>query len=1049
MRPGRISRTTAAATVAVAIAFGAAAQSENPAHAPSAGDFGGVGLMQTRTARFQPDGTLDVSTVFVDPYRRYIVNFQPLPWVEATFRYTDIRNRLFSQNFDFSGDQSFKDRGADLKFKLLEESEYLPQIALGLQDGLGTGLFQSEYLVLSKRYYDLDFHAGVAWGLLGSRGGIKNPLTLLHTSFKDRSRDFGQGGSFNLGSYFAGEEIGVFAGVEWATPVDGLSLKLEYDGNDYRNDPLGNRFEVDLPVNVGMVYRPLPFIELAAGLERGNTAMFRASLRANIKDANFPKNDPAPPKVTVRPRPSPEELPRGRPAPGSGLRDEARLALLGPGALPRPSLPDDPPLAAAPPPRPAPALPTRPVVVPGGGEPAVVAALFDKLEAQGFDVEEVSLNQGEAHVSVRRRPGATNAAPLQAVAALLAEALPSAVDKVTLSEPGASVSAERAEIERARIVDFLFEELAAQGYDLEAIELTHDAVEARVSAMAGRDGQDATRAAGVLLRALPVPVRQVRLVRLEAGIERSRIVVGRAEAERAGRIDALFDGLQAFGLEVEQVELARGQATITVAAAAGTGEADLRRAARLVADQSPDPVDAVDVVALRAGAETLRVTWRRQDTGAPRIAVAGAEAPARATQVAELSQDEKRAIAEAVFADLERQGFDAEAIHIGQIKATVYVTPNRYRQLARNIGRASRVVANHVPASVELIEVVTLAAGMEIARVTVVRSDLENVELQRGSAEEIFAHARIDDPQVTFGPFGDAPDDLITAASKYPNFSWKVRPALRESIGGPDGFFLYQVYLALSARAELYRGLSVTGTLSKNIYNNFDEITLASDSVLPRVRSNIKEYLQQGEDGNIGKLQADYLFSPAPDWYARVSAGLLEEMFGGVGGEVLYRPYGSRLAISVDVNHVRQRGFRQRFDFQDYEITTGHLNLYYDIPYMGLNGEMHIGRFLAGDLGSQFVLSRTFDSGVTIGAWATLTNVSAEDFGEGSFDKGFFVSVPFELFLPQSTTSRGSFAFRPLTRDGGQMLGIGPRLYYVTQRGNKNAIFDTWDQFLD
>lgn len=1049
MRHRRFIRATLAAAASLVLAAGgAAAQSANPAHAPSAGNFGGVGLMQTRTARFQPDGTLDVTTIFVDPYRRYAINFQPLPFVEATFRYTDIRNRLFSQNFDFSGDQSFKDRGADLKFKLLSESEYLPQIALGLQDGLGTGLFQSEYLVFSKRYYDLDFHAGVAWGLLGNRGTITNPFTWLHESFKDRSRDFGQGGSFNLGSYFAGPTIGLFAGVEWATPIDGLSLKLEYDGNDYQNEPLGNRFDVDLPINVGMVYRPLPFIELAAGLERGNTAMFRASLRADLKNANFPKSDPEPPQVKVRPRPTPAELPRGRPAPGDGLKAEARLALLGPGALPRPvTAPvDDAEPARA---RPAPILPARPVVVPGGGEPAVVAALFDKLEGQGFDVEEVSLEGGEARVSVRRRAGSTQVAPLQDVAALLAEALPSAVEKVTLTEPGRSVSAERAEIERARIVDFLFEELAAQGYDLESIELTHDAVEARVTAMHGRDGQDAARAAGVLLRALPVPVRQVRLVRLEAGVERSRIVVGRAEAERAGRIDALFDGLQAFGLEVEQVELARGQATVTVAAGMTTDEAELRRAARLVANQAPDPVDAVDLVAVRAGAETLRVTWRRQDTGAPRIAVAGAEEPAGAPQVAELSQDEKRAIAKAVFKDLGSQGLDAEALHIGKVKATVYVTPSRFRQLSRNIGRASRVLANHMPASIELIEVVTLAAGMEIARVTVMRSDLENAELRQGSAEEIFAHAQIDKPKVTFGPFGDAPDDLITNNSQYPSFSWKVRPALRESIGGPDGFFLYQIYLALSARAELYRGLSVSGSVGKNIYNNFDEITLRSDSVLPRVRSNIKEYLQQGEDGNIAKLQADYLFSPAPDWYARISAGLFEEMFGGVGGEILYRPYGSRLALGVDINRVRQRGFRQRFDFQSYEVTTGHFNIYYDLPYFGLNAEMHIGRFLAGDLGSQFVLSRTFDSGVTIGAWATLTNVPAEDFGEGSFDKGFFVSVPFELFLPQSSTARGSFAFRPLTRDGGQMLGVGPRLYYMTKRGNSEAIFDTWDRFLD
>ena len=90
-----------------------------PYYKPSANDFGGVGLLQTRTARFHADGTLDVGASFVDPYRRYYVTFQILPFLEGTFRYTDIRNRLFSDIPEFSGNQSFKDRGADLKLLLL------------------------------------------------------------------------------------------------------------------------------------------------------------------------------------------------------------------------------------------------------------------------------------------------------------------------------------------------------------------------------------------------------------------------------------------------------------------------------------------------------------------------------------------------------------------------------------------------------------------------------------------------------------------------------------------------------------------------------------------------------------------------------------------------------------------------------------------------------------------------------------------------------------------------------------------------------------------
>src|SRR5690606_5211241 len=121
----------------------------------------------------------------------------------------------------------------------------------------------------------------------------------------------------------------------------------------------------------------------------------------------------------------------------------------------------------------------------------------------------------------------------------------------------------------------------------------------------------------------------------------------------------------------------------------------------------------------------------------------------------------------------------------------------------------------------------------------------------------------------------------------------------------------------------------------------------------------------------------------------------------------------------------------------------------YKLPFFGLLGEIHAGRFLAGDYGAQFGLSREFESGVRFGGWATFTDVPFDVFGEGSFDKGFFISIPFELFLLNSTRRGGTFAFRPLTRDGGQMVGVGNRLYGVVEGGNVDKLIDTWSTFLD
>ncbi|MBT6679240.1 MAG: hypothetical protein HOB08_19150, partial [Rhodospirillaceae bacterium] len=475
---------------------------------------------------------------------------------------------------------------------------------------------------------------------------------------------------------------------------------------------------------------------------------------------------------------------------------------------------------------------------------------------------------------------------------------------------------------------------------------------------------------------------------------------------------------------------------------------DYEAAARLVAETAPREVSSVEIVRLDAGVEATRVSLRRSAKAG--LSAGGAEKAADEF-VPDLTDNEKNELAVKIFKDLEAANFTVDKFEITRAKATVFLTPTKFREHARNVGRASRVVASYAPASVEEIEVVTMNAGLETARVSIMRQDLEAAVLRKGSPEEIWSHATISGPQPS-PPFGKSRPDDVTVVNnprRYPTLSWDVRPALRSHIGGPDGLYLYQVWMAFTASAELYRGVLFTSTFGKNIVSTLDEITLESDSLLPHVRSDLKRYNEDGADGNIVRLQTEYLFQPAENWFGRASTGLFETMFGGVGGEIMYRPYGSRLALSIDVNRVQQRDYDQRLDFLDYKVTTGHLNIYYKMPFMGLLGEIHAGQFLAGDRGAQFAVVREFKSGIAVGAWATFTNVTAEQFGEGSFDKGLYMRIPFEAFLATSTLRGGSLSFRPLTRDGGQLLLMQHRLYGIVEGGNVDHVMHKWDRFMD
>ena len=98
----------------------------------------------------------------------------PFSWLEASFR-TDINNRLYSEVKNLVATSLLKIKALMQSFCYI--SNFLPQIAAGIRDIGGTGLFASEYLVLSKRLADnLDFTIGLGWGNLNGNK-ISNPLT--------------------------------------------------------------------------------------------------------------------------------------------------------------------------------------------------------------------------------------------------------------------------------------------------------------------------------------------------------------------------------------------------------------------------------------------------------------------------------------------------------------------------------------------------------------------------------------------------------------------------------------------------------------------------------------------------------------------------------------------------------------------------------------------------------------------------------------------------------------------------------------------------------
>ena len=93
-------------------------------------------------------------------------------------------------------------------------------------------------------------------------------------------------------------------------------------------------------------------------------------------------------------------------------------------------------------------------------------------------------------------------------------------------------------------------------------------------------------------------------------------------------------------------------------------------------------------------------------------------------------------------------------------------------------------------------------------------------------------------------------------------------------------------------------------------------------------------------------------------------------------------------------------------------------------------------------------VSAAVNNGFSIGAFFTQTDVSYDDFGEGSFDKGFRVEVPVSWLTGRATREVSKQTIRPVLRDGGARLNIDNRLYDTVRGTRGEGLRDGWGRYL-
>lgn len=384
---------------------------------------------------------------------------------------------------------------------------------------------------------------------------------------------------------------------------------------------------------------------------------------------------------------------------------------------------------------------------------------------------------------------------------------------------------------------------------------------------------------------------------------------------------------------------------------------------------------------------------------------------------------------------LKEEGLQLVSYSASVRTAEVRFTNEKYSSTATAIGRTARVMARSLPATIETFRIVPVQENLAQSAVVIQRSDLERLEFSPQGSAALLARAQFDAASPNL-------PNAVRDAELYPDFSWSLGPYISQSYFDPQEPIRADVGARLDFQYRPAPGWKIAGEVRQRLTGNIGGSAQPSNSKLPHVRTDGVLYARDGATA-LNNLYVSRQWKPGKDIYARVTAGYLEKMFGGVSAELLWKPVESRLALGVEANYVKQRDFDQKFGFQDYSVATGHVSAYYEFG-QGYTGQVDVGRYLAGDYGATFRVAREFSNGWKVGGFFTLTDVSADDFGEGSFDKGIELTIPVGWFLGTPGKRKITTEIHPLTRDGGARLSVPGRLYEQVRSGHRNAIEGQW-----
>lgn len=372
----------------------------------------------------------------------------------------------------------------------------------------------------------------------------------------------------------------------------------------------------------------------------------------------------------------------------------------------------------------------------------------------------------------------------------------------------------------------------------------------------------------------------------------------------------------------------------------------------------------------------------------------------------------------------------------------------------REMGKALREMDARAEESIDTLRVTPTLYGLRGPRLTFPRASLRRLAgpLGASSAEEIWRDA-------SFSPNdGDSP----SSQKRPPAIGWAkaafIRLDLHASLSEPDTGFVHRTALVAGVRRPIplpgLPSLIWGGALRLKLTDNASFIEEARGGPSSSSGRDLPGRAGSGAFAErmvgLPEFFAGWTGTVATDVHAQLLAGYLDEMYAGAGGEMLWRPFGKRLALGAEGWEVAARDLATPLASGLFPATgfTGFLKGWYEIPQTPLTLHVKAGRYLAGDAGATLSLAAAFDNGARLETHLTATNDRDRDqWGQAlPVAAGVRLTIPIggpqEPGLPDHRLI--DMRLEPLGRRTGAMLENPLPLYEATEPFSLSRIDRQW-----